>query len=215
MPASASPAINKTQAASYARAINLRAADLPGMSITAPEGEKPNAKRVGAVERCAGNVTAQQVVANIHSPTFSGGEEPEHEQIRSVVEVMPTTVLADRNNAANRSQRSLACARRFFAQQLVTENGARVRYGTVTIKRLPDPVPGLPGGFGYRIAVAILGVPSTIEPTQPHLYVDAFGFLSGPAEIALIATGFPQPVPEDIDQRLLALLHSRADARTL
>jgi hypothetical protein len=58
-------------------------------------------------------------------------------------------------------------------------------------------------------------VPSTIEPTQPHLYVDAFGFLSGSAEVALLATAFPQPVSEETVSRLLSLLHSRTEANKL
>jgi hypothetical protein len=185
------------------------------MSMTSPEGEKPDATRVGEVERCAGNLTASHVVADIHSATFSGSNESEHEQIRSDVEVMPSAALAEQNNASNRSQRTLACAKRLFPLKLARQDGSRVHYGPVTVSRLPYPLPGVPGSFGYRIAVAILGVPSTIEPTQPGLYVDAFAFLSGPAEVALVTTAFPQPVPEETESRLLLLLHSRAEANKL
>lgn len=156
-PSDASPPITKAQVSTYARAVNLRAADLPGMGITSPEGEKADPTRVGEVERCAGNVTTKWVVANIHSATFSVSGEPEHEQIRSDVEVMPSAALAKRNNASNRSQRALACARRLFPLKLASKNGPRVRYGPVTISRLPYPMPSVPGSFGYRIAVAILG----------------------------------------------------------
>ncbi len=185
------------------------------MSITSAEGEKPDAKHIGQVERCAGNLTGSHLVASIHSATFSGSSEPEHEEIRSVVEVMPSAALAEQNNTSNRSQRALACAKRFFARELAGKGGSRVHYGPVTVSRLPNPLSGASGSFGYRISVAILGVPSAIEATQPHLYVDAFGFLSGPAEVGLIATGFPQPVSEETDERLLSSLYSRATAHKL
>jgi len=214
-PADAGQAITKAQANAYARAVNLQAGDLPGMRTTSPEGEKPDATHVGEVERCAGNLTASKVVLNAHSATFSGSSESEHEEIRSDVEVMPSAALAEQSNASDNSQRALACAKRLFPRQLAGKNGSRIRYGSVTVSRLPYPLPGVPGGFGYRIAVAILGVPATIEPTQPYLYVDAFGFVSGPAEVALLATAFPRPVPQEVDKRLLSLLQSRAMAHKL
>jgi hypothetical protein len=207
--------ITKAQATAYAHAVNLRAADLPGMSIAAPEGEHPASGRLDQVERCAGNVNPDLVVANIHSASFTGTTEPEHEQIRSVVEVMPNAAIAEQNNAANRSQRALACAKRFFPLELGSQNGGRVHYGAVTVSRLPSPLAGVPGSLGYRVAVNILGVPKAIEPTQPRLYVDAFAFLSGPAEVALVTTAFPQPVSEETESRLLLLLHSRAEASKL
>jgi hypothetical protein len=207
--------ITKAQATAYAHAVNLRAADLPGMSIAAPEGEHPASGRLDQVERCAGNVNPDLVVANIHSASFTGTTEPEHEQIRSVVEVMPNAAIAEQNNAANRSQRALACAKRFFPLELGSQNGGRVHYGAVTVSRLPSPLAGVPGSLGYRVAVNILGVPKAIEATQPRLYVDAFAFLSGPAEVALVTTAFPQHVSEETESRLLLLLHSRAEASKL
>jgi hypothetical protein len=207
--------ITKAQATAYAHAVNLRAADLPGMSIAAPEGEHPASGRLDQVERCAGNVNPDLVVANIHSASFTGTTEPEHEQIRSVVEVMPNAAIAEQNNAANRSQRALACAKRFFPLELGSQNGGRVHYGAVTVSRLTSPLAGVPGSLGYRVAVNILGVPKAIEATQPRLYVDAFAFLSGPAEVALVTTAFPQPVSEETESRLLLLLHSRAEASKL
>jgi len=211
----ASTPITRARATAYAHDVNLQAADLPGMSVTSPEGEHPGSRRLDQVERCAGNVNPDLVVANIHSASFSGTTDPEHEQIRSEIEVMPSAVIAERNNAANRSQRALACAKRLFPLELASQGGGRVHYGAVTVSRLPNPLPGVPGSFGYRIAVSILGVPKAIEPTQPHLYVDAFAFLSGPAEVALLTTAFPQPVSEETEGRLLSLLQSRAEANRL
>jgi hypothetical protein len=207
--------ITKAQATAYAHAVNLQGTDFPGMSMTSPEGEKPDATRLDRVERCTGNVNPDVILADIHSAIFSASNEPEHEQIRSEVEVMPSTAIAEQNNAASRSQRALACAKRLFPLEFDNKNGGRVRYGAVTVTRLPDPLPGVSGSYGYRVAVNILGVPKAIEPTQPRLYLEAFAFLSGPAEVALITTAFPQPVSEETEIRLLSLLHSRAEANKL
>jgi hypothetical protein len=205
--------ITKAQASAYARAVNLQAGDLPNMTIAAPESDRPDAKRVGKIERCAGDLLAKRIVASIRSATFSGATEAEHETIKSVVEVMPSVALAEQNHVYTSSQRALACAERFLPSQIAGKGRSHIRFGPVTVARTPFPLPGVPGGFGYRISVTVLGTPSTIE--APHVYVDAFGFLSGPAEIALTATGFPQPVPEEADEHLLSLLAGRAAAHKL
>jgi hypothetical protein len=106
-------AITKAQASAYAQAVNLQAGDLPNMTVAARESEKPDAKRVGKIERCAGDLLAKKLVASIRSATFSGATEAEHETIKSVVEVMPSVALAEQNHAYTRSQRALACAERF------------------------------------------------------------------------------------------------------
>lgn len=214
--ASTSPPITRAQAASYAHAVNLRAADLPGMSVTSPERESPRPTRSDReADHCVANVNPDLSVAKINSAKFAGAVEAQHEGIYSNVEVMPTVTLAARNNAANRSQRALSCAARFITKQLDKSNRARVHYGPIKITRLPGPLPGVHGSFGVRIDVAILGVPAAIEPTEPHLYIDSLGFLSGASEIALIAVAFPQPVSEEVDARLISLLHSRAEAHRL
>src|ERR1700682_1961608 len=179
--------ITKAQAALYAHVVNLKAADLPGMRVTSPErGARRPGRADREADRCAANVNPELRVAKINSAKFVGAAEAQHEEIYSNVEVMPTVALAAQNNAANRSQRALSCAARFIPQLLGKSSGTRVHYGPVTITRLPSPLPGIRGSFGFRIAIAILGVPAAIEPTTPHLYFDSFGFLSGQAEVALI-----------------------------
>jgi hypothetical protein len=211
----ASPSITKAQATAYAHAVNLQAADLPGMSVASPESQAPLPKQVGReANRCIGNVNPDLSVVRIRSGMFAGAVEAEHEQIRSAVEVMPTETLAARNDAANRSQRAISCTAR-FAPRLLGKATGRVHYGPLKVTRLPNPLPGTRGSFGIRIAITILGVPAAIEPTQPHLYVDVLGFLSGPAEVNLTATAFPEPVSEETEIKLLSLLHSRAEVNKL
>jgi hypothetical protein len=213
---SSSPPITRSRATAYARAVNLRAADLPGMQLADAEGVNPAPTEAGREEaRCNGSVNPNLLLVNAHSASFTGGTEPEHEEIRSEIEVMPNATLAARDNAANRSPRAIACAKHFLALQLDAQDGARVHYGPVTISPLSVPLQGATGSFAFRLEVPILGVPTAIESKPPHLFVDAFGFLSGPSEVALLTTGFPAPVPEATDKRLLSLLYSRAQAHKL
>lgn len=209
------PPITKAQAATYARAINLKATDLPQMTVTKPEAEAPPSPSQLAGARCAGNPNPDLMVATINSARFAGVAEPEHEEIYSGAEVWRSAALAARNNAASQSRRFIACAEKLVPRLLATSNGSRVHYGPPTITRLPNHLPGIPGSYGIRITVPILGVPSAIEPAEPHLYIDAFSFLSGPAEVNLLADGFPQPVGEEAESRLLSLLYSRAQATKL
>jgi hypothetical protein len=208
--------VTKAQAMAWAHAVNLQAADLPGMTVTSREGPSPASTGVGReINRCAGLVNPGVSVVGIRSAKFAGVAETEHEQINSAVEVMSSAAVAARNNAVAQSQRALSCAERLLPRLYAKQNGGRVRYGALKVSRLSDPLPGAPGSFGIRVAISILGVPGSAEPTQPHLYVDGFGFLSGSGEVNLIATAFPEPVSEEVEQRLLSLLSSRAQAHRL
>ena len=50
---------------------------------------------------------------------------------------------------------------------------------------------------------------------SPMEYVDTFDFVVGRAEISLIADGSPLPLSSAMEQRLLSLLYSRAEAHKL
>jgi hypothetical protein len=151
-------------------------------------------------------------IADIQSATFTSAAD---EEIHSAVEVLPSASLARRNNAANDSQRAIKCVERFLPGESGKSNGTRVHYGHISVTRLLSPLPGAPGSFGIRITIPILGVPTAIEPTTPHLYLDAFAFLSGPAEIRLLTTSFPHPVSQATDTRLLSILRSRTEENKL
>jgi hypothetical protein len=112
---SVSAPITKAQARAYARAINLRAADLPRMNAGKPEHEGKAPTRLElALAHCDGELNPQLRVLNRVSPTFTSsaeGEyeyesenenenENEHEQIHSTVEVLPNQTIAAQHNAA-------------------------------------------------------------------------------------------------------------------
>jgi hypothetical protein len=212
---SASAQITKAQATAYAYAVNLRAADVPEMSIGSPEGTAPAPMR-SAFEfaRCYSGVSPARLVLNVHSPEFSIGHGAQSELEESEVEVWPTPDLAAHNFAANHGSRERACFVRF--QEADNRNRNRRRsgqllYGPLTVSALPAPLPGVDRSFGLRIVQSLLRG----GQIRLHIYHDVFGFLSGPAEIELTATGFSRPVPSATEERLLLLLYSRAEAHML
>jgi hypothetical protein len=154
-------------------------------------------------------------VAEIRSVSLRGAAGGEYGQISSEVEVLPSATLAAQNNVAARSSRAIGCITRVIPHLFGTLGGGGARYGRATVSRLPNPLPGADGGFGFRISTAVIRSTSEAGQTEVPVYVDLLGFISGPAEINLTATGAPQPVPADVEHRLLSLLYSRANAKRL
>jgi hypothetical protein len=218
---SVSAPITKAQAAAYAHAVNLRASDLPDMDVSKPEHEEKAPTHTGLqLARCAGELDPLPRVLARSSPRFTspveeGEEEQAKEVISSSVEVLPTPAVAAEHNAAQISPRGLNCIRRYIPASLAKGNTRRLHYGPVTIHRLHNPLPGVAGSFAVEITTSVIGVPSQIAATPPHVYIDVLGFISGACEINLDAVGFPQPVPEEAEQRLMSVLYSRAETNKL
>jgi hypothetical protein len=202
---SATAPITKAQATAYAKAVNLKPADLPGTSVQSPEGGAPAGPLRGEAARCAGAVNPDLAVAKIRSANFSGAA---HELIRSTVIVWPTVALATRNQAVGRSQRALLCAQRLISREFAQRIGMKFHVGQVRVSR-PAPLPVVPGSVGIRIKTSILGAHTGSD------YVDAVAFVYGRSIITLYATGILRPVPEATERRLLSLLYSRAEAHKL
>jgi hypothetical protein len=208
--------ITKAQAAAYAQAVNLRAADLPHMTVTAPEqaGKAPG-RQDRELATCDGGPDPGRVIAKIHSASFGGAVEGEDEGIKSNVEVEPTDALAAQSGAVALSPRFVRCIKRFLPRVFGEANGrGRARYGRATVSRLPTPLPDVKESFGVRIATTVTSTARVGQPPIP-VYIDEFGFVSGRVEVSLTAFGAPQPVPTETAERLLALLRSRAEAHTL
>jgi hypothetical protein len=213
---SVSAAITKAPATAYARAVNLRATDLPGMHAGSPEHEGKAPTRIELeLARCDGELNPRLRVLNRVSPTFTAPTEGEHEEIHSGVEVLPTKTIAAKHNAAQISPRGLRCIRHFIPAALAKSNTRRLHYGPVILSHLSNPLPDAPGSFAVEITTSVLGIPSQIAATPPHVYIDILGFLSDASEINLTATGFPEPVPAEAEQRLITLLYNRAQANKL
>jgi hypothetical protein len=212
----AGTSIAKARAVAYADAINLGGADVPGATIVKSEGEA-KAPTLAGVElaRCTGGVSPELRIVNIHSPAFRVASASERGRVRSAVEVMPSAALAARNNAAARSARGRSCLARFLARALPEQSTGPLRHGPVSISSLPNSLPGADGSFGLRLATTAIGRNLRGGQILTRVYTDVFGFVSGPAEINLTATGLPRPVPSATEQRLLSLLFGRAQEHKL
>ena len=206
--------ITKAQAVEYAHAVNLRVDDLPGMRVTKPEGEgNAPGRQDRELATCDGGPNPERLIAKIHSATFTGATEGEDEEIKSNVEVEPTEALAAKSDAVALSQRFLRCLVRLLPGTFEKATG-RAHYGRATVSRLPTPLPGVEGSFGVEITTTVTSAARVGQPPIP-VYIDEFGFVSGPVEVSLASFGAPQPVPTEASERLLALLHSRAEAHKL
>jgi hypothetical protein len=198
--------LTKRQAVAFARAVNLRATDVPGFKASKKhEHETAAEKRLDdEFRRCAGVGDRNRQVAEVSSNEYEREDNAGARSVESEVIVWRTRRLAARDLAALRSRRGRQCASHYFDSQFKgLIPGARV--SPVRISSASPPAPGTTGSFGWRITVTI---------TAPHLrlpvYTDALGFAYGPAAIMLVSFGAPMPVPAATQQRLFALLLKRA-----
>ena len=222
-PGAADSAVTKAQAVAYAQAVNLRATDLPGMNASSPEHEGKAPTRLElALARCDGEQDPQQrssTASRLRSPP------PPKTEAKKKASTKRST-QASKSYQPRRSPRSTT--RRRSAPVALTASSAsfrppsrrktreRLRYGPVTLQQPIQPPTGRPRQLRHpRSRPSILGVPSQIAATPPHVYIDILGFLSGASEINLTATGFPEPVGEEAEQHLLIALYDRAQANKL
>lgn len=207
----------KAQAAAYASAVNLRAADLPNMRITKAEHRAARREQIDqALAHCLGTAGLRKSIARIASPTFTGETEGEYEYelIASDVEIQPSEAIADANDAPFGTAHGLSCVRHFASISISKASGG-IGYAPLEVVRLADPLPAITGSFGLRFETAIVSLPESTERVHFPFYIDVFGFASGAADIYLTDVGAPGPVPTEAEQRLISLLYSRASATHL
>jgi hypothetical protein len=219
------------QAATYAQAVNLRAGDVPG--LVASGGSRTSemeplgslGSRCGVTTIPAGSGTA------IGSPTFqrrhesTGGATSDLplEAVSSGVYVMRNAALASGEIVALAAAAKRAAVVKCVERHLMTERANVVSEGAdtgvpagkplfsnVEVAALRSPMQGV-SAYGLRIS-ADLAIKTSGTKGQSRYYQSFLGFAVGPAVIVLSDTGSPRPVPAATEGRLLALLHSRAEA---
>jgi hypothetical protein len=180
---SASTPITATQALAYAHEVNLRAADVPGMTsrrnaevVIYPRGATP-------FLHCAG-IPAATPLLEIHSPIFNAP----YWWMRSTVGVLPSATLAASYVSALGSPRDRRC---FFARV------PRSVHPTISTLAVSCPI------IGFR------KTENTGLSRQTH--IDVFAFASGRAVVMLTAEGETMP-PLATERRLASLLRARAEA---
>jgi hypothetical protein len=229
----ASTSITKAQAVAYAHAVNLRAGDVPGLVPTAKGGAVEGPLGTLGVE-CDVAVRAGKVVG-IGSQGFERLQESTRfsksylplEAVSSAVFVMRTPALASREIAVVRDASDnptvVTCLKHHLENtqlEATDEGGKKIGGPTgkpalsqVEVTALRSPLQAI-RAYGLQIRADFeITVPSA--KGLSHLYDDFLGFAIGPAVIMLDTTGDPHLSPAATEQRLLSLLHSRAEANKL
>jgi hypothetical protein len=186
-------AVSEATGRTFASAVNLRAADLPGAEAVGPEGPgpRPGAKAL-AFARCDGGVSPKLVALEARSTLLSASRGSL--LVRSRVTLWPSDALAARNFAASTSKRGSRC---------------ELRYGATSVSRLTVALAGRARALGLRAAV-----PSSASRTGAVSYHDIVGFVRGRAEIVLTVAWLSRRVQPQTERRLLEALYRRAsDAR--
>lgn len=215
--------ITRAQVVAYARNVNLRAADAPGMTARSVEREVNAAAREAELGRCIGIPTRRRDVVRIASPSL---RRQAFRAISSVAADLndranPASLAAEdtRDIAAAVSQHGVACQERYFQREYTRPGVSRVEVAT-----LPNPLSGIYGGVGFRFRVTVagthvgevmVGTPKTRKPIPVVVYADVFLLAVGSAGIELEADGIAEPFPQETERRLISLLYRRAEAHKL
>jgi len=214
---SASAQVTKAQALAYANAINLRAADVPGLE----ESGRSTKREMAAgpfgrqLDRCEGTAARDDVVIGISSPRFVDISSRPLQSVRSGVYFFKNEALAHRYLAGADNARFAACVKTVFFNEpkTITREGSKVAqpmFSDPHISTLPASLPGV-RTYGLRLAVhAAFGGPDGSES-----YEDFLSFVRGDTVITLNATSEAHPFPAATEQHLLSLLYTRAEAHSV
>lgn len=196
--------LSAARAARFAAAVNLTLADVIGASVTPRSPEDPEEERQAS--RCGNGDDV--ALGGGRSPKLDRGSGLEHETISSSVVLLSSVEQAQQDFAYADSPAGLACYGRVLRKSLQGGSASSdLHLGRVRLQRLQLAGPGTGQSSGIRISARV-GVRSS-ELSIP-IYIDAVGFLYGPAEIEIYATSFVQPEPSRTEQELLELLERRA-----
>jgi hypothetical protein len=202
--------LTKNQAMTFARAVNMIAADVPGFTATKREHEHETAadrRFEHEMVRCAGTLSSNEKLVEVSSTKFKRGHVIPEFSVSSEVSVARTPALAARELAAIRSKRARTCVSRYLDRLFKGRNFQGATIGPVSIVSGTPPAPGATGSFGWRIAVKF-----SVHGIQIPLYFDILGLVYGSAQVSLFSTGLAAPFPAATQQRLFSLLLERAKA---
>jgi hypothetical protein len=207
---SATSPITKAQAVAYARAVNLRASDLPGAKKFEPPSyevardEQETAASWSRTLRCARRGIAAHRPVHVEPSVVVDAPW----NVGSDVRVMPTEAVAAAEVAAFASRRGHVCFARAADVQITSENAPLGPY-PVTATFIPLTRLLSSEAIGVRDLVR-----ESFKGKHWFLHSDAVVFRVGPAEIAFSVVG-KTPFLAATERHLLSLLHSRAEAHKL
>jgi hypothetical protein len=202
--------LTKPQAIALARAVNLRASDLPGFTASTTAKKQPESLSEKQLERemlkCVGVLGVNNALAEASSKDFKFEHGILNLSVHSEVSVASTPALAAKNLTALRGKHVRACLSRylnsFFKHSAI--GGARV--SPVSLLSGTPPAPGATGSFAWRITATY-----TLHGIPIPFYFDILSFAYGHAEVTLFSSGLPEPFPAKAQEKLFSLLLARAE----
>jgi hypothetical protein len=216
----ASASITKAQAVAYAHSVNLRESDLPGAKVYS-FGEQfehsvehsPGAFPDEELGDCShqGKVPSRRVGGA--ASALSGGGYP---FVASVVLVMRSEAFAKTEVAALSTARGRACLARQLGRVESVEGEKKLTSFAAKVIFVPVTKTLGPGAIALRVLAELPPAHEKDERQSKATFthVDAAIFRVGPAEIFFLTFGV-RPFPPATENRLLTLLHSRAEANKL
>ncbi|HXN36970.1 MAG TPA: hypothetical protein VN892_02935 [Solirubrobacteraceae bacterium] len=205
--------LTKARATAFARAVNLTAADVPGFTVvTGRERERESAAEK-RLERemldCVHPASGKQL-AGVSSQKFKRESSAGQQSVQSEVSVARTSSAAAKELVVIRSAHSRACMSHYLDLLLQGEKSRGATFAPVSIAQGTPSAPGTTGTFAWRITLTV-----TVHGVTISTYIDILGFVYGPAQVSLFASGLPQPFPAAGEQKLFSLLVRRATAQSL
>jgi hypothetical protein len=201
----------KARARAFARAVNLTAADLPGFSVSTRRAHEGTAEKRLEPEllHCVGATGTSGGLAEEGSQEFERKSGAAAQTVSSEVTVARTPALAAKELAAFRSGHLQGCLSHYFNRLVRSQDLRGASVGPVSARHGSPPAPGTDGGFGLRFVVTV-----TLRGIKIPFYIDILGFVDGSAEVSLLSTGLPEPLPATAEEQLFTLLVERAKSHS-
>lgn len=200
--------LTKSQAIAFARAVNLRASDLPGFKASPRKHEPETAAEKRAEQdlaRCVGGTGTRDSLAETNSAEFQRKASIAEQNVSSGVSVAQTSTAATRELDKIRSSHTRGCFSHFLDLLFKGTKYRRATVGPVSIAAGTPPAPGTAGSFGWRITVTM-----TVRSLRIPFYLDYLGFVYGSAEVTLLSSTTLLPFPAAAERSLFSLLLARA-----
>jgi hypothetical protein len=199
----------RARAVAFARAVNLRASDVPGLRVShrKPKHSASERETERRLERCVGISSSDQLL-EAGSSDFERTGGISQFSVSSNVSVSRSATIAHRELARLRGSHARACLQHYLALLLRGPSFRGAAVGPVRVQEGTPPATGANGSVGMRISTSI-----TVRRIPIPFYMDILGFVYGPAEVSLMSTGVPIPFPAPTQQRLFLALLARAVTR--
>jgi hypothetical protein len=204
------------QAKAYAKAVNLRAADVPGMVRELGEGAVGNGVPLGALDRCLGGlgrseladapilsswfVAPRRLISEHRPRNLSKLLMPPGERVYSEVDVMRNAAIASREVAALGSR----------SVRLCVKADPRTSHGKPPISHAEVyPLPAALAAASVT-GLRLEGALPEVSHTSDAFSADTIAIASGRSVIVLYTIAWRRAFPVSTERRLLLLLMRRA-----